>query len=230
MSNKGKMYAVLTGDIVGSSRLDPAELRALMQRLRDGAKRFEQAFAGTVVGELDVFSGDGWQMLMPDWKRSLRAAIFMRALAKADMEIDADTRVAVGWGGVDVTSLNRGRISESTGEAFLRSGRALKAMKRQDRLTVACGEASGREALLRAALGLVDELARRWTVRQASKIAQALLGRGQEEIARDGNTSQPTVNRALQSAGWRGIEGLLEEVEHNSEKLLTGNIASGGYK
>ena len=115
MKDNPQQYAVLTGDIVGSSRLDPAELRALMQRLREGAKRFEQAFAGTVVGELDVFSGDGWQMLMPDWKRSLRAAIFMRALAKADMEIEADTRVAVGWGGVDVTSLNRGRISESTG-------------------------------------------------------------------------------------------------------------------
>lgn len=74
-----EVFGVLTGDIVSSSSLASGDLRKVLGRLRDGTKRFAEAFPGSVYGELDVFSGDGWQVLMTDWERSLRAALFLRA-------------------------------------------------------------------------------------------------------------------------------------------------------
>ncbi len=219
MADGSRTHAVLTGDIVGSSKLEPAELMALMQRLRDGAEQFARTFPGTVVGRLDVFSGDGWQMLMQDWRRSVRAAIYMRAVAKGDLEIEADTRVAIGWGSVDAETLKPERISASTGEAFLLSGRALKAMKKQDRLAVDCGDVADRGQLLRESLGLVDELTRRWTARQAMTLALALLGEGQAEIADGLGRKQSTIHQSLHTAGWQGIEGLLDSVENRLWRL-----------
>lgn len=105
MDDKPQRYAVVTGDIVGSSKLPPSDLQKLLQRLREGAEQFSAAFPGAVFGKLDVFSGDGWQMLMPDWKRSLRAAVYMRAVAKSTEALRTDTRVAVAWGAVDTESL-----------------------------------------------------------------------------------------------------------------------------
>jgi hypothetical protein len=213
MAEESKVYAVLTGDIVGSTGLPPPGLPTLMQRLREAAERFSAAFPGAVLGRLDVFGGDGWQILMPDWKRSLRAAVYMRAVAKSTEAMKADSRVAVAWGAVDTGSLKPERISESTGEAFTRSGRALKTMRKQGRLVLDDGEACGEWRFLRTSVTLVDELASRWTPRQAETVAVALLGHGQGAIAARLGKRQPTVYRALRAAGWQGIAVLLEQIE-----------------
>jgi hypothetical protein len=219
MVERSKVYAVLTGDIVGSSRLPPPGLPKLMQRLREGAERFSEAFPGAVLGKTDVFGGDGWQMLMPDWKRSLRAAIYMRAVAKSTDALKTDSRVAIAWGTVDVESLNPERISESTGEAFTRSGRALKTMRKQARLVLDAGDESGEWRFLRTSVALVDELASRWTARQAETVAMALLGRSQEGISSVTGKCQPTVQQSLRTAGWRGIDDLLKELEYRPQSL-----------
>lgn len=219
MDTNPQRYAVLTGDIVGSSKLPPSDLQKLMQRLREGAERFATTFPGAVFGKLDVFSGDGWQILMSDWKRSLRAAIYMRALAKGEEGLKTETRVAVAWGGVDAESLKPERISESTGEAFTLSGRALKNMRKQGRLILDAGESSGEGRFLRASVALVDELADHWTSRQAQVVAMALLSRSQEEIATAIGKQQPTVQQALRTAGWHGIDDLLKELEYRPHSL-----------
>lgn len=219
MDDKPLRYAVLTGDIVGSSKLPPSDLQELMQRLRESSEQFSASFPGAVFGKLGVFSGDGWQMLMPDWKRSLRAAVYMRAVAKSTEARKTDTRVAVAWGAVDAESLKPERISESTGEAFTRSGRALKTMRKQGRLVLDNGEAAGEGRFLRTSVALVDELASRWTARQAETVAMALLGRSQEGISTATGKRQPTIQQALRTAGWRGIDDLLKEMENSLQSL-----------
>jgi hypothetical protein len=214
MNDKPQRYAVLTGDIVGSSALPPPGLPTLMQRLREAAEQFSAAYPGAVFGKLDVFGGDGWQVLMTDWKRSLRAAFYMRAMAKGMEALKADSRVAVAWGAVDAESLKSERISESTGEAFTRSGRALKIMRKQGRLVLDVGESCDEWRFLQTSVALVDELANRWTSRQAETVAMALLVHGQEAVARRLGKRQPTVYRALRAAGWQGIDTLLEQAEN----------------
>jgi hypothetical protein len=213
VTDENRIYAVLTGDIVGSTGLPPPGLQVLMQRLRDAADQFSATFPGSVLGKLDVFGGDGWQLLMPDWKRSLRAAFYMRAVAKSIETPKTDTRVAVAWGAVDAGSLKTERVSESTGEVFTRSGRALQTMRKQARLVMDDGETGGQGRLLRTSVALVDELASRWTARQAETVAMALLGHGQEAIASRLGKRQPTVHGALRAAGWQGIAAFLDQVE-----------------
>jgi hypothetical protein len=219
MNDKPQRYAVLTGDIVGSTALSPPGLPTLMQRLREAAEQFSAAFPGAVFGKLDVFGGDGWQVLMTDWKRSLRAAFYMRAMAKGMEALKADSRVAVAWGAVDAESLKPERISESTGEAFTRSGRALKIMRKQGRLVLDVGESCDEWRFLQTSVALVDELANRWTSRQAETVAMALLGRSQEGISSATGKRQPTVQQALRTAGWRGIDDMLKELEYRSKSL-----------
>lgn len=208
-------YAVLTGDVVASSKLPPADLQQLMQRLRQAAGRFSKTFPGSVYGKLDVYSGDGWQVLMPERQRSLRAALFFRAVVRSHELAKADTRIAVAWRAVDESALNPERISESTGEAFTESGRALKNMKKRCRLVWQPGPVLARAPFLESAVGLLDELAGRWTARQAQTLALALLDLSQEQIAAALGTRQPTVHQGLQRAGWRRIGAFLDAAENS---------------
>lgn len=220
LTNKGltmprpqQQYAVLTGDIVGSSKLPPQGIKDVMQQLRDAAVRFAETFPGSVHGKLDVFSGDGWQLLMPDWRRSLRAALFLRTIVKSRPQPKIDTRVAVAWGALDAETLNLERVSQSTGEVFTESGRALENMRRHCRLAWVPAPGTTHPPLLKSAIVLVDELARRWTPRQAQALARALLGYSQEQTAEGLGVTQPTVNQSLTTAGWRGVRCFLDEIE-----------------
>jgi len=64
MESDTHTFSVIAGDIVGSSKLSADDLKMTLQGLRDSTRRFEEKFPDTVYGMLDVFSGDGWQLLM----------------------------------------------------------------------------------------------------------------------------------------------------------------------
>jgi len=213
MNRQSERYAVLKGDIVGSTTLPTQGLVSVLNQLRRGVEAFSAQYRGAVYGVMDVFSGDSWQLLMPDWRRSLRAALYLRAVVRSDAGCKIDTRIAIGWGSVDADSLKLNRITESTGEAFTRSGHTLEKMAKHTRLAFDGGETG--LPLVRASLALADELAGRWTSKQAQAVALALLGQKQDKIASASGKKQPTVYKALRSAGWRGIETFLEEVEYS---------------
>lgn len=207
--------AVLTGDLVASSQLPSSDLKAVMQRLRDGAERFSEAFPGSVYGKLDVYSGDGWQLLVSDRRQSWRAALFLRAVVRSYEGAKIDTRIAVAWGAVDAAALNPDRISESTGEAFTESGRALQGMKKRCRLVWHPGRSLAHGGFLKSAVSLLDECTSRWTSRQAEAVVLALLDLTQEQIASAMGIRQPTVQQTLQRAGWSGIEAFLNDVNYS---------------
>jgi hypothetical protein len=216
MKKNAQRYAVLTGDVVDSSKLAPPYLQNVMRRIREGSKRFSETFPDTIYGELSVFSGDGWQLLMTDWKRSLRATLFLRTVVKSDEERLLDTRIAVAWGPVNEDSLAPTSISESTGEAFTRSGRALRGLRKRSRLAVSLPDefTAAFTGLFTASIGVVDELISRATPKQAQTLSLALLGMTQDRIASETGKSQSTIHKALRTSGWQGIEEYLNEIEY----------------
>lgn len=218
MTDGDKTYAVLTGDIAGSSRYDPKELKTVMQNIRKWSEDFSRTCPGLICGKLDVFRGDGWQMLLADWRKAMRVAVFMRAIVKADEKLRPDTRIAIGIGSVDRTTLKLEKISESTGEAFQRSGRALKDIRKPFMMAWAKHDwdqegAGLSDRFFAGALGLLDEIISRWKPGQAQSVARALVGKQQEQIAKELMISQPVVSKSLNSAGWRGINAFLKEIE-----------------
>lgn len=213
---KQKTFAVLTGDLVDSSKLAPTELKTVMQSLRDAAARFNQTYPDSIIGKLDIYSGDGWQMLMSSPELSLRAALYLRATVKSHKKAKLDTRVAIGWGKIDVTSTNPDRISESVGEAFTASGRALSEMERGVRMVLSTQVVKKNDqanSIVPASILLLDDIVSRWKPAQARAVALSLLGCTQEQVAHELNISQPTANQAVRGAAYAAIERFLKNLE-----------------
>ncbi len=204
-------YAVLTGDLIASSKLAPEQLQEVMGFLQSRPEVFEQTYPGSVVGQMAVFRGDAWQMLLRRPEMALRCALYFRSSLFARFGVR--TRLAIGIGGVQ--HIDEGNISASTGEAFERSGIVLNRLETVKRSGDMGIEAGGGRDFLYTTVRLLDALADRWTKLQARSIEGVLLGYTQKEIA-DAcfkKTIQQNIAKALQSADWSVIEESLDVFE-----------------
>ncbi len=218
IENKSSVYAVLTGDIVKSARLDPVNLKMVIQSIKEGQARFDKVYPGAMIGNADVFSGDSWQVLMGQPHLSLRAVLYFRALVKAVKGLNADTRIALALGKIDESTINPERISESTGDAFTLSGRALTEMNKSRYLSMNIAGNVNQEwqevlKVLQPTMLLLDEISGRWTEKQARLIECSLLGAKQNQVASELKVTPPTVNKSLNSAGWNSIKEFLDLIE-----------------
>lgn len=207
-----KAYAVLTGDVVDSSKLPAARRKALPRLLERAAQAAAKAFPGALPLPIAVFRGDSWQLLVTDVPRALRIALFFRAALAGDTARGRGlgTRVAIGVGRVDFVP--SAGVTAGDGEAYRRSGAALDAMRRREHLRLEVPETPPELAAL---VRLIDAVAQHWTGPQARVMQGALLGRNQEEIARSlvGRISQPVVARHLDKAAAEPVEAGLTAVE-----------------
>jgi hypothetical protein len=226
-----KTYAVLTGDIIGSSKLGPDGVDAAMSLLRRLAKEFEETHPGAVVGQPEVFRGDSWQLGLQRPALALTAAVFIRAGFKAG---DFDTRIGIGWGAVD--RLNTERISQSVGPAFVRSGEALDRLGKDRTLALPRfggpapgGSADSAFGILEVGVGLLDALVARWTQRESVAIYGTLRGLSQEAIAelpqaqtKEGNApTRQAVQDALSRVSWTShVLPFLDRAEKTIEEVL----------
>lgn len=221
-SPKERRYAVITGDIVGSSSLDVPERRRLLKVIGESSRLLRGIMGKAIPLDIDVFRGDSWQMLITDPPRSLRAALLFRALLRSKMASHHfDTRLAIGVGSADL--LPRRRVSEGTGEAFRRSGHALDAMKKR-RMTFSYPGAEA-EAALDAIVHLLDALAVGWTDKQAWALVGAMRGWTQREISDawgKPSITQQTVAQHIEAAGWHAVKHGIEEFEGSLTRALGG--------
>jgi hypothetical protein len=209
-----KRYAVLTGDIVGSSKLTKAARAKLPGLIKRASSETQKAFPELVPLPVDVFRGDSWQLLVSDTARSLRVALYFRACLRSQSERGKglDTRVAIAIGAVDFVPADR--VSEGDGEAYRLSGSALEglAASRYLAVKVAAGQLP---AGLDVTVQLLDAVAQGWTGKQAQAVAGALRGWTQEKIAEKwpARISQPAVTKHLAKAFWPSVEAAVAFVE-----------------
>jgi hypothetical protein len=221
---RNKLYAVLTGDLVKSSQMSPEQSVFAMKSLRQLAKKFESVHQDSTIGELDTFRHDSWQWLLAKPELALRAALFMRAglrsLSDKSAKIKFDTRIAIGTGTVE--NIVEHSISDSRGDAFSRSGKALDAMQKDSRLTYATESNIEADQWLGGGLvPLLDCLVTKWTTIEARTVYGALMEWTQEKIAEQwpnlSNSEERLTRQAvwdsLSRAHWNTIQGTLEFVE-----------------
>jgi len=207
---RGKIYAVITGDIVGSSKLKPAERKELHAALKDTSDKLTDHFRQLVPLQVDIFRGDSWQLLVIDPAQSLKIGLFFRAFLRGKMKSKrVDTRISIGVGSIDI--MPEEGISSGDGEAFRLSGEALEALSRSHRMIISLPQSliSNNHQALDVILKLIDVLARDWTEKQAHAVSGALLEYTQEKIARswfEREISQQAVAQHLDRAGWNAIE------------------------
>ncbi len=210
---------MLTGDVVGSSALEASQRRQLPRILKEAAGAVREQLGRQVTGELDVFRGDSWQMVLAEPANSLRAALIMRAHLRAcAKEGGLDTRVAIGIG--EINFVPRREVSQGDGPAFRASGLLLEELPRDCRLGLAL---AGRETPveLPVMLGLMDHVISRWTGKQALAALGALAGWPQARIARLWRPAvkQPVVARHLRRGGWGPVESGLKYYAYSLKQL-----------
>lgn len=213
-----RLYAVVSGDIVGSRRFSekgPAIRDAIKDAGVACAEAFDEALGG--MPPVDVFAGDSWQMLIRSPQPALRVGLCMRALIKSSERLPkADTRLAIGIGTVDFVDDHS--ASEGQGEAFGLSGEALDSLQNSKvrmaaRVPETWRDDAGRldvQDTLDTMMVLVDAICRDWTVVMAETVSGALRGWTQEKIARMRGVQQSTTSRMLASARWPSLSASLK--------------------
>lgn len=193
------IIAVLTGDLVASTRLPPSRRSALL-------KEWLTEVLETIPFELS--QGDSFQLKVAAVD-SLSIALRLRSHLRSITPLNGyrpDARISIGLGAVDYTGIS---LSESAGPAFELSGRGLLTDKSRASLLRITSPNPAFNAACNTALALAEVLIQRWTFPQALSITAALQGLTQQQIADLRGISQPAVQQQLQAAGWFGLSSLL---------------------
>ena len=199
--------AVITADIVNSTRLSKAEFKKLSKSLALILQEHPHEF----------FRGDSFQVFIKNPAEALRVLLHARtaAIKICSEGTIADIRASIAVGSIKLPVRS---LSTASGEAFTLSGRAFDKMGREQRLTIVCDEKNEPVNLgLKVISNFIDYIFHRLTVKQAAVVLELLMSRTQIEIAKRLKKSQATVHKHAQSAGWPQIEKLLE----NYKDLIT---------
>jgi len=215
-----EVYAVLTGDIVSSSRINQQRGNRVLEEILAVEKNIKGQFPSSVHAGIDVFRGDSWQLVVRDPISALRIALYFRAQLRSTAGMDS--RISIGYGTVDY--LPAEEVSTGTGAAFTLSGMGMKELLKPVRMKLkfSLEQNSTLTRSLDTITGLIDLQVQRWTRKQAAASAGSLVGMTQEQIAfnwADEPVSQQAISQHLESAGWYQIresllfmEGVLPEV------------------
>ncbi|MCF6154674.1 MAG: hypothetical protein E3K36_05360 [Candidatus Brocadia sp.] len=214
MRNDG-LYAVITGDIVGSSRLTTAQRSRLLSVLKSSFNTIKDILPDGIRAPFEIHRGDSFQGVLSKPEAALRVAIIIRAGLRHGFKTKQrryalDARIAIGIGSIDF--LPSGRGSEGDGEAFRRSGPTLDGMKGDRRLLIRTPWQAV-DAELDIECALLDALINRWSAEQSQAILGQIRGLTQERAAKEFGISQPAVRQRLKSAGGWAIEELCRRYE-----------------
>ncbi len=206
-----RIAAVLTGDLIGSTKADPAAVELAMNTLRKSADTLA-GWRGETAPRFTRFRGDGWQIVVEPPELALRAALFLKARLGAG-GTGLATRIAIGIG--PIADPGTGDLAGAHGPAFEASGRALDAMKRGEDWVIA-GEGIG--GLHRSLVTLLAATARTWSREQAEAMAHALDPASPtlaEISGRIGITPQ-AVSYRLKAAGYKEVDETLNAWENEA--------------
>ncbi|MDQ6845675.1 MAG: hypothetical protein M3Z92_15235 [Bacteroidota bacterium] len=195
------MQAVLTGDIVNSTKLSLAKGKTLVKILEQVLKPFRYEF----------YRGDSFQVLMKDAGSSLRIALLCRTAAISIAEIEkADVKISIGLGdaGARVTTLGSAK-----GEAFVLSGRAFDEMeKTTSRLVITSADVTANISFQIIA-DYINSIYSRMTSKQAKVIFELLKGNLQQDVVKRLKKSKSTISQHVSSGRWPEIEKILNQYE-----------------
>jgi len=198
------LSAVITADIVNSTKLSRAEYKKLM-------KSFESILQ---EHQYEFFRGDSFQALIKSPNEALSVLLQARTaamkLSGSSGAIDVRASIGIGHTRFPVKS-----FQTASGDVFILSGRAFDKMGKDERLTVVSDEKNKAVNLgLKIACQFIDYLFQRLTFKQAAVVNELLMDRTQIETAKRLKKSQATVHKHTQAAGWPQIEKLLADYKN----------------
>ena len=208
MKHKTSIAAIITGDVVNSTKLSPEQEKWLFELLKRLAAKHKHEF----------FRGDSFQIHLDDPRGALHLALMCRCLAIGLNENDEryDIRISVGIGEVDhpIKSLSIAR-----GDAFILSGRIFDGLGDTRRLAISCGNEIA-DIGLAVIADYLDNIYQGMTAKQAVLITALLKGITQQQMAITLDKSKSTVSQLATAGRWPEIEKLLQQYRAMIEKLF----------
>ena len=212
--------AVVTGDIIDSTKLSEEENNTLIQGLKYIIDKLEEN--QTIRGE--IFRGDSLQCLINKPSQALKIALLIKTYVKGIVsmnklkqknELDKlinkpifDIRIAIGIGEVNS---EKEKLSISQGEAFNFSGRLLDEMKNKQTIAIKTNDQYKEE--LDTSFKLLDFILSNATQNQCEVIYYKLKGLTEIEISEKIGINQSAINQRSNSSGWSSINSLIQRFE-----------------
>jgi len=205
------LSSVITADIVNS---EPSWVQELTRRLE------QTIYSDQANAKVFFYRGDSFQSYVPDPYSAYRLAFKLRAEArlfeKDRPEILTDVRISIGIGSVEMPIT---QLATAQGEAFVISGRGFdELVKTGNRLIIRSPDAKVNISL-QGISRFTDYLFQSLTIKQAEVLEHLLNHRTQIETARLLHKSQSTINRHVQSMGWKQIVELMELYEQTIQLI-----------
>ena len=219
MQNK-KIYAVLTGDLVGYSRFKTRDRQEVLLHLKDSFKKIPPDISAS---KFWVFRGDSFQGILSRPEEALKAALIIRSSLISRYKGKGsrlDARIAIGLGAIDYLPL---KVGEGDGEAFRNSGLELDSMKKNEKNLIVKTPWKELNDELRTECALLDAVIERWTREQAEAVMYQIMDLTQEEIAGILKISQPAVFHRLRTCGSRAVQEFITRYK-DSVKYKLGNL------
>jgi len=213
MARRSTTVAVITADIIASSRYSRRDRQRLDRVLRAAFRETERRFRGAIYTRMAfrITAGDEFQCVIADVPRVFEILTYVRAVAATGgLEPPLRFRASVGVGEISVTK--RTSPYEEDGTAFVRSRHGLENLSKgrgPTRWTKLVTGYSDKNAAADAVLCLADHILEGWTVPQWGAVRWAILRLTREAIARRLKIAHQNVTKRLLAAGWPHLKPAL---------------------
>jgi|WetSurMetagenome_2_1015567.scaffolds.fasta_scaffold55212_2 hypothetical protein len=211
------MDAVITADVINSTKLsiegEELVIKAVYDTFGDDSKLRTNVSESSFM----ITRGDSIQVELEDASKAFKTALLLKsAINKISLIGDnktrpsIDVRIAIGIGRIGAKRTN---VNESTGEAYTNSGRTLDSMKKYKRTLAIKTNNDELDAELETELKLLEVIMSGWKITSAEVIYWTLSGLNEIDISEKFKITQSAINQRKKTAGWGGIEPLLERFE-----------------
>ena len=202
MKSTYKPIAVISGDVINSTKLTSEQFEQLLIRIKDIQHLITE---GSLSNVHSIERGDEFQTVVHDIENALRYSIIYRIAIKA-LGKPFDSRISFA---IASNADLRESVSESMGEAFVLSGRGLKKLK-NDRLVFNSDrfELSNNFDLL---FKYLDRQLTELTSRQCEVMLPMLKtndGLSISELSKKLDVADATASKSLKASGWPLINEL----------------------
>jgi hypothetical protein len=205
--------AVLTGDIVNSTKLTAAKETKLSNTLIE-------IFANN-NSKFEFYRGDSFQAYVKTPVYALRLALLSRCAAirlfKDDKVVLSDIRISIGIGEVKTPVRS---LKTAKGEAFILSGRWLdEIIKKNERLAITTNNKLANEGL-QVIADYLNVIFDGMTGKQAEVIFELLKGEMQKVVAKKFKKTKSTIHQRITAGRWSEIEKLLQQYENIINQIV----------
>ena len=210
------MQAVITADIVDSSSLSSEQTDIVLNAIHSLLDDYKDVRVN-IDDKFIISRGDSIQIELDHPAQALNVALLLKSTVNkiSFREVKrqspvVDVRIAIGIGDIEI---KRELVNESSGSAYINSGRMLDSMKKEKRLFSIKTNNLLWDEEFDAEFKLLEVILSGWKITSAEVVYLLLLNYKEKEIQEKLKVSQSAVNQRKKTAGWNGIDALLKRFE-----------------